>query len=208
MAPVTLDLSKEVLPSNRDRDLVNGVHILLNDSQKDEVVMTKWISTDPQHADWRPEGFWDEEVTVDVGGRGKTKRIQVEGADGELRSLGVDDGTIVKLRATMTSIVGMVPGLPPMSQEAAEDYEDAQGMNVPRFQQWDFRIREVLKTDGPESRRQLTRGEDQKRINAQTEMYDAFTKMFQMGMAGKEGELSPNINEVVAEGLRRAEEQK
>lgn len=202
---VLIDPTKE--QDVEERILEDGVPLELGEMTK-QVVLTKYISMDPQHADWQPAEEWFEEVTADVGGKGRSDRIQIlDGGSG--RRLSDDDGMIVKLRGTLSRIVGMVPGQPPMDERTVEDFIDATGRNVPRFQQWDFRITEVLLTNGPEGRRDMLRGEDQKRLRAQSEMFDKQTEtfqkildMFQAGLAATQaqGKLAPTAEEVLVAG--------
>jgi hypothetical protein len=200
--PVLLDLSQEVDIPKRDKNYNNGVEITLTPEQKSRIVMTKFINTDAGHADWRPEGEWFEQVVADIprGTRRRTRpRLTVPGVDGDERALSVDDGCIVDIVGKMSRVVGIIPGRPPMSEEEVDAYQEVQDDPVPMFQQWDFRITRVLKTNGPEGRLAIARSDDQKRADAQADMYDsiadAFTQGFQQLLS--QGNKAPSIDQVV-----------
>ena len=121
--PVLLDVSKEVDIPKRQKNYASGVEIVLTPEQKQRVVMTKFINTDPTHADWRPEGDWFEQVVADIprGTRRRNRpRLSVTGIDGKERGLSVDDGCIVDLIGTMTRLVGVIAGRAPMSEEEVD----------------------------------------------------------------------------------------
>jgi len=208
MPAIVIDSTKEMPVAKRDLSV--GVPLDLSEAQRKEVVLTKYISTDPMHADWQPDGEWVEVVTADVSGKGRSDRIQLE-MDGEKRKLRDDDGYIVRLVGTLTQIVGMVPGQPPMEERQVEEYMDATGNQVPRYQQWDFHVESVLKTNGPEAKAALLKSEDQKRQQAQAEMYQSQTEvfqnimaMFQAGMSQlmQQGVTAPSAEQVVAAGQK------
>mgnify|MGYP005821154411 CR=1 FL=1 len=193
------------------RDLTIGVPLRMTDAQRDTVVMTRYVSTDKFRADFQPDGEWHEEVTSDIArGRRATTRLKVHGIDGEERPVSVDDGLIIGLVGTMSSVVGIIPGRPPLSLAEVDDHMDATEEDVPMFEKWDFRVHKILKTDGPEARQSLARSEDHKRQTAQTEMYEAFSDMFknfQEGMAIKqqEGDLAPSLQETLDAGSKATE---
>ena len=175
--PAVIDMMKEVAIPKEQRNLESGVHLELGEQR--DVVLTKFVSTDPKRACWAPEGEWEDEVTVDVGGGRRSVRIGVRKPDGELRSVNIDDGLIIRLYGTMSRIVGMLPGQPPMDEAAVEAYIDQTEKQVPLFQQWDFRVKWVKKTNGPEARFALHKSEDQKRQQSQTDLFEALKQMFQ-----------------------------
>ena len=207
--PVVLDVSKEQQVPKRV--LEDGVPLDLGDITR-EVVMTKYVSNDPLHADWQPLDIWDEEVTADIAAPGARPRIQFVDDTGATRRVSDDDGLIIKIRGTLARIVGMVPGLPPMSEQDIDRYKEANPrVSIPLYQQWDFRVREVLKTNGPEGRRNLLKGEDQRRLSAQTDLFqkqeEVFSRilaMFQAGMEAmqKQGTVAPNAQAVVDAGAK------
>ena len=202
--PVTLDVTKEIEVDRFKKDYEKGVEIELTPEQKGRVVLTRYISTDPLHADWQPQGNWFQQVTSDIGGTRKRRpRILVDGLNGEPRGVNIDDGLIIDLNGTLTRIVGIVPGRPPMDEDDVEQYIDAtDGQPVPMFQQWDFRITRVLKTNGPQARLDLSRTDEQKRKSSQAEMFDTFTTMFREGMTAMQakGNISPSADEVLEAG--------
>jgi hypothetical protein len=202
--PVLLDVTKEAQVQRRD--LSAGVPLIL-DSLANQVVMTKYISNSNLIADWQPAGEWFEQVVVDTGRTGRVPRITVAGMDGQPRGVTINDGLIIDLIGTMAGLFGILPGQPPMDEEQVADFEAATEKNVPMFQRWDFRIKRVLKTNGPEARESLAKSEDQKRQAAQTEMFDAFTKMFQLGSSqlAAKGELAPTAQAVMDAAMKSGE---
>jgi len=175
--PVLIDPAKE--KSVARRSLEDGVPLELGEMAQ-QVVMTKYISNDPMHADWQPAEEWLEVVTADVASAGGKARILLPDEGGQPRRLTDDDGYIVKLRGTLTRLIGMVPNLPPLDESQIEAWQEANpGKAVPLYQQWDFRVTDVLKTNGPEGRRALLKGEDQRRMAAQADMFEKQTEVFQ-----------------------------
>ena len=165
-------------------NLSNGIPIVLTEEQKNIIVLTKYVSTDPIHADWQPSGEWFEQVTTDVGGGRRRPRILVSRDDGSSSGVNTDDGLIIDLVGTMTRVVGILPGRPPMSEDEVDSFVEATEEPVPLFQQWDFRVSRVLKTDGPIARFNLTKSEDQKRIQSQADMFDAIKRAFSLSIDG------------------------
>lgn len=201
--PVMLDVNKE--ETVKKRDLSKGVPLILSPEDKGQIVLSKYISNDPLHADFQPAGEWWEQVVVDTGRAGAPARILVAGEDGEPHGVDIDDGLIIDIIGTLTGLYGVVPGLPPMTEEQVADYQITNETRVPMFQRWDFRIKRVLKTDGPAARIALTRSEDQKRQAAQADMYEAFAQMFKLGAAQMQaqGNLSPTAQEAVNAALAK-----
>lgn len=198
--PVVLDVSREVDLPREKKDYTKGVALVLDKEQTGTVVLTKYISVDPLHADWQPPQEWLEEVIVDVGGGRRRERIQV-GTDTGVRGLQIDDGLIVRLVGTMTRVVGILKGRPPLNEDEVDAYNEVNEEHVPLFQQWDFRIASVLKTSGPQDRLNMIRSEDQKRLDSQAAMFEAITKAFQMGMAGQAGNLNPDVSKTLNTGV-------
>ena len=188
------------------RDLTTGVPLRMTQVQRDTVVMTRYVSTDKFRADFQPEGEWHEEVTADFArGRRATTRLKVNGIDGMERPVSVDDGLIIGLVGTLSGVVGILSGRPPLTPAEVDEHMDATEEDVPMYEKWDFRVHKILKTDGPAARQAMARSEDHKRQTAQTDMYEAFSEMFnrfQSGMAIKqqEGELAPGLQETLDAG--------
>ncbi len=204
--PVSLNLSKRAAVNNPD--MSKGVPLELTDEQKRAVVLTKYISTNPLVADWQPNGLWWEQVISDVGGGRRKARITIDGeydSNGDPKGVTPDKGLIIDLHGTLSGVVGILPGRAPMSESEIEEHFDATSQTVPMYQKWDFRVAKVLVTNGPELRENLSRTEEQKRLNSQTEMFDAFIKMFQMGGMAlqSKGDLSPSAQSALAEGAEK-----
>jgi len=201
--PVSILPSEEKLEKSQDRDLTKGVPVAF-DTSEEAVVMTKYVSMDPHRADFKPEGEWFEQITSDLGGKGKSLRITVEGDNGEPRGVTIHDGLIIDIVGTYSGIVGIVPGQPPMTERQAEDFTEANGTRIPRFQKWDFRVKGVLKTNGPQAREALHRNEDQKVADSKDEMFKAFKEMFSAGQLAmnKTGELAPSSESVLKAGIK------
>jgi hypothetical protein len=206
--PIVIDVEKEVTLDNpRDRDLNSGVELELTNEQKKEVVMTRFVTTIEEKADWNPGAEWFEQVVVDVRSGRQQERLLVKTDDGDTRGLQVDDGLIVDLMGTVTGIFGILPNQPPMDQAAMDAYMDQNtDASIPTYRRYDFRVSRVLKTNGPEGRMSILKSEDQKRQNAQTEMYDAFKQMFVDGFSAMQaqGNLSPTPQEVLSAGTKKA----
>ena len=197
--PVLIDVQKEaLLPEGARKNLSKGVPLALTEDQKSAVVLTKYISTDPLHADWQPAGEWWEQIIADVGGGRRRSRIMVSGENGQPRGVNEDDGLIINIIGTMTGQVGILAGRAPMSMEEVEAHIDATEEPVPLFQRWDFRVRSVLKTNGPQQRESLMRSEDQKKQEAQAEMFGTITAAFKQGLgAGVGGMTMEQVQEMI-----------
>lgn len=198
--PVLLDVGEEQQVEGI-KDYSNGVPLVMTSKIQGEVVMTRYISTNPAKADWQPSGEWREQVVADVG-RGNVARITVPGLDGEPRAVAIDDGLIIDLVGVMTKVVGIIPGQAPMNETEVEDYIAATDQPVPTFQQWDFTVANVAKTDGPAARLNLAKSEEQKRAQSSATMYEAIAKAFQEGMGQQSGELAPSAQKALSAGLK------
>jgi len=168
---------KEGVAGNMD----DGVELELTPAQMDTVVLTKYTSTIRQRADFQPDGIWWEQFVADVApSRARKPRILAPGISGEPEKLTVDHGIYFDIHGTLSGQVGIMPGRPPMSEMEVEDYLDSNpDEQVQMFNKWEFRVVRAFKTCGPQARIDFLKGEDQKRKQAQTEMYDSFTGMFQ-----------------------------
>lgn len=201
---VVIDTKKEV--ETDIRDLENGVELVLTDGNKKEIVMTKFVTTNPNRFGFKPEGEWFDQVTTDVGGGRKSVRLQVAGEnEAAPRAVTVDDGLIIDLIGTLTKVVGLMPGRAPMSEIEVDMHIEQTEEMVPLYEQWDFRVARVLLTDGPEGRIMLNKSEDQKRSTAEARMFDTFAKMFQTGNSQKfsEGEIDANATETLKAGIAK-----
>ena len=205
--PILIDVEKEQKVSVGERDLETGVPLILTKEQEGEVVFTSYISMNKDRADWQPEGEWLKEVTTDIAsGTRRQPRLTVEGIDGRPRPVSIDDGLIIGLVGKMSRIVGIMGGRAPMSMEEVDAFIDANpDEQIPTFQEWQFRISYVKKTNGPESRANMLRSEDKKRTESQSDMFKAFAEMFKMGMAQQSGQpLSPDAQELLNMGIEKA----
>ena len=203
--PVLIDVEKE--QTGGDWDIEKGIPILLNKDQKQEVIYTSYISTNKDRADWQPEGEWFQQVTADVShGRRRQPRLTVPGIDGKPRPVSVDDGLIIDLIGTMSRVVGILPGRAPMSMEEVDAYLDANpDENIPTFQEWQFRIADIKKTNGPEARANMLKSEEKKRTESQADMFQTFAELFKMGMNMQQGqELSPDAQRLLNAGMEAA----
>ena len=203
--PVLLDVEKEVKVG--ERDLETGVPLILTKEQEGEVVFTSYISMNKDRADWQPEGEWLKEVTTDLAsGTRRQPRLTVPGIDGRPRPVSIDDGLIIGLKGTMSRIVGIMGGRAPMSMEEVDAFIDANpDEQIPTFQEWQFRIAYVKKTNGPEARANMLKSEDKKRTESQSDMFKAFAEMFRMGMAQQGGqEISPDAQAMLNMGFEKA----
>ncbi len=197
---LVLDVDKAVRADKAT--MANGVEVPLTTEQKRQVVMTKYVSTDPMKADWQPAGEWFEQVTADLPGR--RARLSVKGRDGD-RGLMVDDGLVVDLIGTTERTVGIVPGQPPMDEGQIDEYEEVNQKPVPVFEEWQFRVRKVVLTSGPEDRAALSKSEDIKRASAQTDMFEAIKQAFQegLGVMRAQGETAPSAQDTLEAGMKR-----
>jgi hypothetical protein len=202
---VTLDVDKLVEPEGYN--LETGIPLILDEPMMSEVVMTKFVTMNENRFGFRPEGEWFDQVTTDVGGGKKSVRIQLKGEnDAAPRAVNIDDGLIIDLIGTLTRVVGLMPGRPPMEESEIDLYSEQTEEQVPLYQQWDFRVKGVKLTNGPQGRVNLTRSEDDKRTRAETDMFDTFTKMFKLGNQQmiSDGALDASATETLKAGIKKA----
>jgi len=202
---VTLDVDKLVEPEGYN--LETGIPLILAETMMSEVVMTKFVTMNENRFGFRPEGEWFDQVTTDIGGGKKSIRIQIQGEnDAAPRAVNVDDGLIIDLIGTLTRIVGLMPGRPPMDESEIDLYSEQTEDQVPLYQQWDFRVKGVKLTNGPQGRVNLTRSEDDKRIKSQSDMFDAFKEMFKLGNQQmiSDGALEASATETMKAGIKKA----
>ena len=150
---------------------------------------------------------YTKEVTTDLAsGTRRQPRLTVPGIDGRPRPVSIDDGLIIGLKGTMSRIVGIMGGRAPMSMEEVDAFIDANpDEQIPTFQEWQFRIAYVKKTNGPEARANMLKSEDKKRTESQSDMFKAFAEMFRMGMAHQGGqEISPDAQAMLNMGIEKA----
>lgn len=109
-----------------------------------------------------------------------TAAIQVEEPDGTVRNPGVQDGFIWRYCGTYGGIVWYTHDNRQITQDEANSIiESGMGRQPQKYNLWQFRLRELILTDGPARRERLMESYEQQRARSETHMADAMTNAFQ-----------------------------
>ena len=86
-----------------------------------------------------------------------------------------------------------------LTETQADLREEATGQNLPRFIAFDFRIKKLTKTDGPEQREMLMKSVDQRRQESESTLIETLTKAFQSasGQLAQDGNVNPSEGELL-----------
>lgn len=107
-------------------------------------------------------------------------RLLRENPDGSQTTLGPDDGMILKFEGTYAGDRYVDRGRL-VSDEDADIMMEA-GHTVPQFAMWEFRLVEVIATDGPQRRDDILQNAEQKAAKERESMFTAITDAFKAVM--------------------------
>ena len=158
----------------------------LTKKERERVCFTKYESHNPMVSDTVHHGTWDLVVTSDKN-------------HGDKLGLTEDDGVIIDFQGTPRGEVAITSEGSILSDEDADLREEATGQNMPRFMAYDFRIRKLTKTDGPEQREMLMKSVDQRRQDSESTLIETLTSAFQAAAGGlaKSGNIAPSKEELL-----------
>jgi hypothetical protein len=160
--------------------------IALTKKERDRVCFTWYESHNPMVSDTVHHGPWDVQVTSD-------KR------HGDKLGLSEDDGVIIDFLGTPRGEVAITGEGNILTDEEAEMREEATGQNLPRYMAFDFRIRKLTKTDGPQQREMLMKSIDQRRQDSESTLIETLTSAFQTAAKGlsQSGNMTPSKDELL-----------
>jgi len=131
-------------------------------------------------------GTWDIVVTSDRN-------------HGDKIGLSEDDGVIIDFQGSPRGEVAITGEGSILTDEEADLREEATGQNMPRFMAFDFRIKKLTKTDGPQQREKLMKSIDQRREDSESTLIETLTSAFQSAAKGlsQSGNMSPSKDELL-----------
>ena len=158
----------------------------LTKKERERICFTKYESHNPMLSDTVHHGPWDIQVTSD-------KR------HGDKLGLSEDDGVIIDFQGTPRGEVAITGEGSILTDEEAENRETTTGQNMPRFMAFDFRIRKLTKTDGPQQREMLMKSIDQRRQDSESTLIETLTSAFQSAAKGlsDSGNMAPSKDELL-----------
>lgn len=143
------------------------------------VVYHKWESPNKFISDTiRPiENVWLEEFT-DIPENVKSFDPVVFAKNGdEVEPLDLNHGCILQFEGRFSRKVAIVEG-EILSEQQARMREEATEKELPRFNEWEFRLKKVIVTDGPIEREHAADTQDKKRRREEARMYEAQQKFY------------------------------
>tara|TARA_R110000796_G_scaffold99092_3_gene206946 strand:- start:530 stop:1099 length:570 start_codon:yes stop_codon:yes gene_type:complete len=160
--------------------------VSMTKSEKDAVAFTKYESQNPMISDTQHHGAWHIQVTSD----------QMLGDKLGLRE---DDGVIIDFEGTPRGEVAISSLGEELTESQATLREDTTGQNLPRFIAFDFRVKKLTKTDGPQQRELLMKSIDQRRQDSESTLIETLTKAFQgaSGQLAEQGNINPSKSELM-----------
>jgi hypothetical protein len=172
------------IPSKIDSNDLGEVS--LTKAQRDTIVFTKYESQNPMVSDTQHQGTWHIQVTSDQ-------------SLGDKLGLREDDGVIIDFEGIPRGEVAISSLGEELSDSQAALREETTGQNLPRFIAFDFRVKKLTKTDGPEQRELLMKSVDQRRQDSESTLIETLTKAFQgaSGQLAEQGNVNPSENELM-----------
>jgi hypothetical protein len=179
MTTVFADLPMKIDDSNLGE-------IALTKKERERVCFTKYESHNAMISDTVHHGTWDIVVTSD-------KR------HGDKLGLSEDDGVIINFQGTPRGEVAITSEGSILTDEEADLREEATGQNMPRYMAFDFRIKKLTKTDGPQQREMLMKSLDQRRQDSESTLIETLTAAFQSAAKGlsDNGNMAPSKDELL-----------
>jgi hypothetical protein len=149
---------------------------------------TESLNTDLSDTYHDTDKIWAEEYTdVPSPIADLTPRLHVEDVD-EDRPMHIDDGLAIMFHGTFKGARGMNESGELISQEKADEFlEINPSKDVPMFNLWEFRIAQIVRTNGPELALKALDDEETKRLEGENSLLKTVEKAFaSIGGSGKE----------------------
>jgi hypothetical protein len=181
--PITLNPAGKGVQDPRRAEMF--VNLDLSKPDLDFVVYRKFVSNHPEN-DFVPqrEKVWAQtsvgmpKALLELARKNPNfrHRLFTESADGTTAILGEDDGMIIHYSGTFAGDRYLDRGRI-VSDEEAEVMMEA-GNTLPQFSMWEFRISDVIATDGPQRRADILQSNDQKAARERESMFTAVAEAF------------------------------
>mgnify|MGYP001560339647 CR=1 FL=1 len=129
---------------------------------------------------------WVEQYTSISEGQLGYRNIFIHHGDGEPPESGAGDheGFIFTFHGAPSGTVALDPNTKQiLTQAQADIQEETFNQRLPRYTQWDFRLHEVIVTDGPARRARLMESNEEQRARAEEKYLNGQDKMIQKQMA-------------------------
>jgi len=181
--PLVIDANQEsVQDKNRRRDKFE--YVTLTPHQRDYVMYRKMESLNSEVCDTyhTPDKPWVEQ-TVGVPDilrrRGLTNRVMVNSGELGTNELSEDHGYIFTYHGSCLGERGVNSEGNFITREEAEDLAALTNADpLPIYSVWEFRLHELVLTDGPERTARLLETEADKQSDAQTKLIDTVSEAF------------------------------
>lgn len=168
-------------PSGSPIEFALGVPIL--QPPQAEPVYSKYESLNNLVSDSLHSGEWEEEIIAAPTSLMGQALLTVVMGDKDV-PLTADMGIIVRLAGRLAGKVVISQGRVLSETEALAE-EGVSGKVAPRYHKWDFFIKSVLLTDGPQRRERLHRSYEQQKQDEIGAMATAIREAFQSAMQGQ-----------------------
>lgn len=177
------ELDLNALDGKQDEGHKRDVHIHLSIPKKlqEKVIYTKIEGplSDTHH---QPGREWIEEFTgVREGHEPGWRGINVKDGDSVSQGIPSDAGLIITFAGTcapeQVAIDTQTQEI--MSEEQAQLKEETFDRQYPRYNLWQFRIKHIVKTDGPIRAQRLSEAAEEQRARAEEESFDRMGKGFE-----------------------------
>tara|TARA_R110000744_G_scaffold271950_1_gene384951 strand:- start:3170 stop:3775 length:606 start_codon:yes stop_codon:yes gene_type:complete len=160
--------------------------VALTEDLRNRVFYTKFESQDPLVSDTQHGDTWVEEHVAHP-------RL----------SFTEEMGCIIRMNGTRRGLVGITREGDVLDEDAVDMREQTTGQNMRRFMAYDFRVKSVIKTDGPERKENLMRTFEQQRMEGEKDMYNSIAGAFQQAISGQPGQQPIITDSMIAEYLNR-----
>lgn len=166
------------------RKLDRYAYMELTPEQKGMVVYSK-LESQGDLADLRHTNSWVEQYTAIGEGQLGYRNIFVQHDDGEQPEGGAGDheGLIFTFHGAPAGTVALDPNTKQiLTQAQAEIQEETFNQRLPRYTQWDFKLHEVIVTDGPARRARLMESNEEQRARSEEKYLSSQAEMLRMQM--------------------------
>lgn len=189
--PIVLDPTGAGVQDSNRADMF--IRLDLSDKDRSQVIYRKFISNDPMN-DFIPQigKEWIEQTVglprtlIDLARKNTNfrQRLFRQSANGDTKILGEDDGLILTFVGTYAGERYVDRGRI-VTDDTAEEMMEA-GNVIPTFALWQFRLKEVIATDGPNLRDRLMESQDQQAAREREGMFKTMAQAFAQFLPSKE----------------------
>jgi len=173
---------------------------VLKEEQSKPVLYRKLESQNPDISDTQTDTskVWVQQYTgmpSALKDSGVDPRILVKDDLGNEGAIKEDDGFILTFHGTYAGERALDERGIPISIDQAEEFQELTGKVPNKFNLWEFRLHEVVITDGPERRAKLMESAEEQRNKAEDKMLTSLEKAFS-AMAAKMGGEKVSVKEM------------